>query len=306
MPTTGTNVSFRTALTNPDTGEPQDATGAVTLTLIEPFADEAGAPIEHKLEGEAIHHEGEEGSGKYLADYVPEISGGWHYIWKVNGQAVSEGDFEMESKRRGVVDLTDLRVMVPRARRKVEGPWGNPAGRAALTDDEIYAMVADACGDVVMLAGSLFRHELIVKTRDALGGYPTEWKTNTKLSEWEVAIITSQVALNYYYFLFRDMKVSESIKNEGTEWAYSLSANVIRNYLETLVEERDKAINGLRANMPVLDRYASNIRVRDQATVAVLEWWDINSPGISGSGLPGGQEASVVPWFPGAEGGLGG
>ena len=69
-------------------------------------------------------------------------------------------------------------------------------------------------------------------------------------------------------------------------------------------EEKARLLpKGEKKARPVLDRFASNIRVRDQATVAVLEWWDINSPGLTGGGLPGGQESTSIPWFPGPEGG---
>lgn len=199
-------------------------------------------------------------------------------------------------------DLTDLMVLVPRARRYIEGPYGAPANRPTLQDDQIYAMVADATADIILFSGSLFGHTLIVKTRDANAGFPTAWQTDTVLDEWESSVVTAQTALNYFFFLFRDMKVSQSVKNEGTEWQYSLSANVIRDYIADLQSRRDLALEGLRKHHPTLDRYASNIRVRDQATVAVLEWWDNVSPGVGGSGMPGGQEAAVIPWTPGWSG----
>lgn len=245
-----------------------------------------------------------------------EEAGTFYVVWKAGAATVKqelsvlEAGFEAGSGElpglpvpQGGPDLTDLKVLLPRVRRKVEGPWGNPNGRAEIAEAVLYNMIADACGEIVMLSGSFFHHQLLVKARDPIAGFPTEWQTDTILTEWEGAIVTSQAALNYYYYLFRDMKISETIKNEGTEWTFSLSANVIRNYLESLRDERDKAIEGLRINIPVLDRFASNIRVRDQATVAVLEWWDINSPGLTGGGLPGGQEATSIPWFPGPEGG---
>ncbi len=245
-----------------------------------------------------------------------EEPGTFFVVWEAGGATVKqelsilEAGFEPGSGElpglplpEGGPDLTDLKVLLPRARRKVEGPWGNPNGRAEIAEDVLYNMIADACGEIVMLSGSFFHHQLLVKSRDPIAGFPTDWRTDTELTEWESAVITSQVALNYYYYLFRDMKISEAIETEGTKWTYSLSANVLRNYLESLRDERDKAIAGLRVNIPVLDRMASNIRVRDQATVAVIEWWDINSPGLTGGGLPGGQEATSIPWFPGPEGG---
>lgn len=259
----------------------------------------------------------EEVDGAYAVTLTAvEEPGTYYVVWKAGGVTVKqelsilEAGFEAGSGElpglavpEGGPDLTDLKVLLPRARRKVEGPWGNPNGRGEITESVLYNMIADACGEIVMLSGSFFHHQLLVKARDPIAGFPTDWQTDTELTEWEGAIITSQVALNYYYYLFRDMKISESIETEGTKWTYSLSANVLRNYLESLRDERDKAVAGLRVNIPVLDRFASNIRVRDQATVAVLEWWDINSPGLTGGGLPGGQEATSIPWFPGPEGG---
>lgn len=300
VPVTGTTVTFRTALTNPDTGLPEDAKGAITLRLVEPKLKDGDAIKEHTLEGGTIKHDGAAESGKYHADYLPTVTGLWHWEWLVVGESVDQGDLDMESKRPegGTPDLTDLKVLVPRARRKVEGPWGNPNGKPPLTESVLYNMIGDAVGEIIMLSGSFFHHELKVKQRDPLGGFPTDWQTDTPLTEWESAIICAQVALNYYQYLFRNMKVSESVKNEGTEWSFEISANAIRNYYESLVKERDRAIEGLRVNIPVLDRFASNIRVRDQATVAVLEWWAGAYDSNAGGGLPGGQEASAIPWFP--------
>lgn len=200
------------------------------------------------------------------------------------------------------VDLTDLNVTVPRARRACEGPFGAPNGLPSLTDGQLYAMVADACSEIILFTGSLFGHQLKVTARDVDAGYPTAWSTEVMLDEWEVALIITQTALDYYFHVFRDMKTSESIKNEGTEWSFTLSANVLRGYLDSLKEQRDMAMAGLQKHHPLMDRFASNIRVRDQATVAMLEWWARDT--VSGNGIPGGQEAYVVPyvagWFPGS------
>lgn len=195
-------------------------------------------------------------------------------------------------------DLTDLKVMVPRARRYIEGPYGPPENRPPLDDDVIYPLVADACADIILFSGNLFGHTLIVSKRDNRAGFPTAWQTSEVLDEWEVSVITTQAAINYFFFLFRDLKISQAISNEGTSWEYSLSANVIRGYLQELQARRDMALQGLQKHHPVIDRYASNIRVRDQATVALLEWWDTVSPG-GGGAMPGGQEAAVVPWVGG-------
>ncbi len=195
-------------------------------------------------------------------------------------------------------DLTDLMILVPRARRNMEGPFGPPENRPPLDDSVIYNMVADACAEIILDTGTLFGHTLIVKTRDPTAGYPTAWQTDVMLDEWETMVIVIQAALNYFFFVFRDLKTSQAIKNEGTEWQYTLSVNVIRDYLADLQNRRDMALAGLLKHHPVLDRFASIIRVRDQATVAILEWWATNLPDQA-PGLPGGQEAAVIPWVGG-------
>lgn len=252
------------------------------------------------------------GTGVYQATILaPHAPGQYIVIWDVPGPQYSS---ELLTVQPGsaytppgdvvpVADLTDLMVLVPWARRATEGPFGAPAGLPTLTDSQLYAAVADACAEMILFTGTLFGHQLIVQARDPTGGFPTQWHTEVVLDQWEAALIITQTALNYYFHVFRDMKTSQVISNEGTSWEYTLSANVIRNYMESLKEQRDMAIKGLEKHHPVMDRFASNIRVRDQATVAVLEWWDTHSPGIAGSGIPGGQEAAVIPWTPGWYGG---
>lgn len=196
-----------------------------------------------------------------------------------------------------VLASTDLRELVPRARRAIEGPYGPPAGRPPLTDDQIYPMVADATADIILFSGSLFEHELVVTERDPTANFPIAWEAQPGLDEMDVSLITVEVALNYFFFLFRDMKTTETIQNEGTQWSYTVSANVMRDYIKALEDQRNLALAGMRSWHQPLDRYASIIRVRDQQTVAILEWWSTN-PLDRVPGLPGGQEAAVVPWLP--------
>jgi hypothetical protein len=252
------------------------------------------------------------GSGVYAYTGVaPLVEGSYLLVWDTGGgnpqyfreflqvAAIVSEDDSLET----TADLTDLMVLVPWAKRACEGPYGAPLGLGELQNAQLYPMVADACSEIILLSGSLFGHELSVKARDLTGGFPTAWRTDTVLNQWEGAVIITQVALDYLRFLYRDMKTSLSIANEGTEYSYTLSASVIAAYLKQLQSDRDRAIDGLRAHNVVLDRYASNIRVRDQATVAILEWWDTNEfDGLGGSGLPGGQEAAVIPWTPGWSG----
>lgn len=296
---------------------PQPIYVGSVVTLVADLSDYAGTPedatvlhwlvrdptgVEEDLSASVVH----DGLGHYHLDVQADAAGVWY--WKVTTEGfvvAADGEFKVEDDYAIVGTPSaplDLRVVVPRARRYCEGPYGPPQGKSKLLDSQLYEMVADACGDIILYTGTLFGHKLTVTSRDSRVGFPTGWATEKPLEEWEAALITAQCALNYFFFVFRDMKISSAIRNEGTEYTWSLSANVIRDYIASLRQARDLAITGLMRHHPVLDRFASNIRVRDQATVAVLEWWDHNSIRTVAPGLPGGQEAAVVPWTPGWSG----
>jgi hypothetical protein len=300
--TLGASVTLRHLVeaADPTTGDPvpTDDPG-IQLLIMAPNGDVTTWTVQAN---EIVH----DGPGSYHAVYLPDQLGVWTWRWvAADVKDAGEGQFEVWSiyvPDGTPPDLTDLRVLVPRAIRACEGPYGAPDGKPPLTDDVVYPMVADACGSIILQTGSVFGHTLNVTKRDPIVGYPTAWATDVALNEWEGAVIICQVALDYWRFLVRDLKNSQSIKNEGTEWQYSISTNVLRDYLTYLQQERDNALKGIRYHNPVLDHYASNIRVRDQATVAILEWWDNVSPGVGGAGMPGGQEAAVIPWTPGWSG----
>lgn len=258
------------------------------------------------------------GSGVYqYTGTAPDAPGPYLLLWDTGGDAPAYSSELMQvdpgspyappGSPTTVADLTDLAVLIPWARRACEGPYGPPSGQQSMPDEVVYPMIADACSEIILYSGSLFGHRLEVTARDPIAGYPTQWKTDKVLNQWESAVIICQLALDYWRFLFRDTKTSVKIANEGTSYEYTVSANVIGGYLKQLAADRDKALNGLREHNPVLDQWASVIRVRDPATVALLEWWSTN-PRDAAGGLPGGQEAFVVPaiglpWSAGWSGG---
>lgn len=202
----------------------------------------------------------------------------------------------------GGPDLTDVAVLTPRIKRAIQGPYGPPPGVPDFTQTQLTEMAADAVADAILYSGGLFGHSLTVTARDSTAGYPTAWSTDKVLDEWEVSIVAVQAAISFYWTQFRDVFVSEVKTNEGQSYEYQRSANLLRDQLKYLYEARDYALKQLRQIKPTVERYASILRVRDIATVGVLEWWehdagqwgDVGSPG----GFGGGQEASVIPWTP--------
>lgn len=180
-----------------------------------------------------------------------------------------------------VTDRRDVRVLIPRVRRAIDGPEAtSPAAPAAtLTDDQITGLIADAVADIVLYTGGLFGKALEVVSRDEHYQAPSAWRTSAELSEDEGTVIGAQAALSFHFHKLRDLKVSERIANEAQEWEYSFSANTLRDYLAELRAARDRALESISANANVaVDAYESFIAVRDAATSFIIEpWVDSNS-----------------------------
>jgi hypothetical protein len=194
-----------------------------------------------------------------------------------------------------VAEQTDVKVLIPRIRRAVEGA-GAPE---VLTDEAVRDLAADAIAEVMLYTGSVFGKQLVVTATDDTTGYPTEYATSDALTLPEQAVIATQAALDYFFHRFASTKVSERIADEAQTWEYTLSANLLRDQLKQLVAERDKALAALEGAAP-MDRYESFIAVRDAHTSQLIEPW------VDGNGGVGGQTsedfrfgvAEVPSWLP--------
>lgn len=164
---------------------------------------------------------------------------------------------------------TNIRSLVPRVRRAVEGPVPLPA---PLSDDVIKDMVADALADVILYAGTVFGKQIIVTTRDAVSGAPTEYQTSDLLTVSETAVIASQAALNFFFYKLAGMKTEERITDEAGEWQYRTSVNLMRDAMTALKDARDKALEALQSVHP-LETYASFLAVRDSEVSRLVEPW---------------------------------
>ncbi len=175
----------------------------------------------------------------------------------------------------------DIAEYGPRVRRALEGPV--PLVTGALTDGQILALTADAIADVILFTGGQWGHALIATERDEDTNVPIAWAVEPGLELQEESMIAAQAALTYYFHIFSTTKVSERIRNEGQEWEYQFSANLVRDQMAALRDQRDRALAALLGAHPVLARYASFLEVRDRVASAYLEPW------VSGS-LGGGIE----------------
>lgn len=169
-----------------------------------------------------------------------------------------------------------MEVYVPRVRRALQGPVVDDA---ALTDDQVEAITADAIADLILLTGGDWGHELA-----GTDGPPaTAWEVNPGLSLAEQSLVATQAALTYFFHVLREAKSSERIAAEGREWEWSTSASMMRDQFRLLVDERNRALAALQSTSPVLARCVSILQVRDRVGSALLEPWVAG--GLGGGGM---------------------
>lgn len=175
----------------------------------------------------------------------------------------------------------DVREFVPRIRRAIEGPI--PASSAdALSDGQVEALAADCIADIILLTAGAWGHKLQASEVNPDTNVPLHWAVDPGLEFEEQSIVASQAALVYVCNLMKDRKSSERIRNEASEWEWSISANVLRDWLASIKEQRDAALAAVQRTHPALARYASFLEVRDPLMAAVME------PYVYDGGLGGG------------------
>ena len=190
-----------------------------------------------------------------------------------------------------VPDPADLRVMIPRTRRKLEGAGAPPV----LADDAVKDLIADAVGAVILYTNGqgVFGKDLTVTATDPTYGAPSEYKTtvagnSAPLDIHEQTVVTAQAALDYFFHRFGQVKVSEVIADEAQHWEYTLSAALVRDQLKLLRDERDMALDRINEEN-TLDSYISFTRVRDVYTSELIEPWVLQT-GTAGLSLQSGME----------------
>lgn len=189
----------------------------------------------------------------------------------------------------------DIRELGPRVQRAVEGVV---QGNWALTADEIKDVTADACGDILLYTGSVFGSDLQVTATDPITHAPTEYATSAPLSIAQAAVIASQAALTYFYHRFAGAKMSEVIKDEASDWEYSLSPGLLIAQLKLLQDTRDKALEAVSAQQGGLETYTSFLAERDTLVSRYIEPWVFGHSegyGIGAGGLEGDYRFDVLP-----------
>lgn len=168
-----------------------------------------------------------------------------------------------------MADPADLKELIPRTRRAIAGP----AGDATLTDDQVLALIADAVAEVVFYTGGLFGHTLIVTGRDTSYNAPNAWAVDPALEDAEATVVVATAALGFFFHEFRDLKVHETITNEGAAWDYDLSANLVLEQMKALRAQRDTALEAVMRAHPVPAVWINLIEARDYVTAHAIEPW---------------------------------
>lgn len=189
----------------------------------------------------------------------------------------------------------DIAYLVPQVQRAVEGVV---QGTYELDTAEMYAVVADACADIVLYCGSLFGGPFQVSAYDPITLAPTGFCTTNFLTPDQAAVISSQAALTYFYHRFSGTKMSETIADEASHWSYSLSPNLLIAQLKLLQDRRDKALEAVDAQHGGLEAYISFLSVRDITVARYIEPWVFGHPegyGIGAGGLEGDFRFDILP-----------
>lgn len=166
-----------------------------------------------------------------------------------------------------------LDALIPQVRRAIDGPAATGADSPAttLTDTQLKGLIADAVAEVIFYTGGLFGHELVVTERDATYGAPTDWEVDPELTDAEATVIVVTAALNHFFHIIRDLKVAETIRDEGAEWTYQLSAQLLTEQVRYLQNAREQALTQVEAAQPVGVAFVDLVHGRDRAIVHAIE-----------------------------------
>lgn len=180
-----------------------------------------------------------------------------------------------------VTDLRDTRVLIPRIRRAIEGAG---VTAKALEDEAVNGLIADAVANVILFTGGLFGHQLNVLERDDTYLAPTAWQVDPALSEAEGSLISIQCQLDYLYQDLKSTKIQETIRDESSEWTYSLSATALTEILKSLRAQREEALQQIAEANGAMDAWVNTLYVRDQWTDSLIEPYAIQG-GVGGQTL---------------------
>lgn len=217
-------------------------------------------------------------------DVTLDQAGEWYYRFVSDvGEIESAFRVDPDQTRMPVIVEGDLFSLVPRIRRAVDGPGTSRLDHGVISDRGALELAADAVADLMLYTAGTgaFAYTLEVTARETLYNAPSQWKILPALTVPAEALVVAQAALNYFFHALRDLKVSETIRDEAGEWTYSRSANLLTKQMDLLAKLRDAALEALAAGNPAWDTYVSFLAVRDRTTAQLVEGWTVDG-GVGG------------------------
>jgi hypothetical protein len=183
-----------------------------------------------------------------------------------------------------VSDPKDIRVLIPRMRRALDGPQAtSSAVSGTLSDESLGGVIADAIAGVIFYSGGGWGRQLLVTARDVQYLAPIAWETDEALGEAEATVVIAEAALTHFHQTLSSLKTSEHIVNEGTEWEWATSASAVAERIKQLKALRDEALAKLDAANTPDEAWINTIAERDAATDLLIEPWVTMGPwGTSG------------------------
>lgn len=204
---------------------------------------------------------------RHVTTDLATLETGWYRLVVLD----SDGDLGvMDAVYDAAGPSNDIRVMIPRVRRAVEGVGSDEV----LTDDQMKDLIADALSEVILYTEGQWGHTITATAYE--DGVPFEYAVDPVLTLPEQTLVATQAALNHFFHLFQGAagKISERIEDEAQAWEWSRSAQLLTEQFKLLVGERDKALAAVAsADDRVLDGYSSFLAVRDSYTAALVEPW---------------------------------
>jgi hypothetical protein len=125
--------------------------------------------------------------------------------------------------------------------------------------------------EVVFYTGGVFGHELLVTARDVTYGAASEWAIDPELSEAEATVIVATAALQHFFYVAQDLKVQETIRDEGSEWTYALSAQLLLERVKHLQRDRDQALELVESQHAVSTVWVNLLHERDRYVSEAIE-----------------------------------
>jgi hypothetical protein len=278
-------------------------TGPLTEVFLEVRGPSSAAAVLYKL---SLNQIDDDGGGDYHKDIIGDAAGPWFYRYSdENGERTIEGTFLVDENQTlipAVTDARDVRTLIPRVRRALDGPAATSplADASTLTDDEVTAVIADAIADILLYTGgsTVFGHTLEVVARDPFYLAPVAWRTDTELSLAEGSVVAAQAGINFFFHKLKVIKVEETITNERQTWTYKLSAQLLTNQFQMLTKARDAALEEVKVQHAVPEAYVSFLGARDASVAALIEPW-INPENLNWStselSMPVGWHSGEIP-----------